>query len=717
MSNKKTGKETIPLFDQESSNETISFEDIFDQNKTSEKHNVTLSSFDDIEPDDSTQIKPPRRDKHVPKEMLGEGGMGRVYSAEEPLLHREVAIKTMKKRTTPQSTYWKRFMREAQITAQLSHPAIVPVYGLDFDDEHQPFLIMKKLEGKTLTEYIEICQNKPDNDEYFGTKARIERLIHVCSAISYAHNHGVIHRDLKPDNIMVGAFDEMIVMDWGTARVASEKNDTDTEPMLESDVSLQTIHGVLIGTPVYMSPEQAKGESDRVDASSDLFALGMILYELIELKAGRKGRKLSVVLEQAISRNPLSYSDKTPAIVQSIINKATAYEIEDRYPTVAAFAQDLRLYIRGEPVESHPENILKRSWRVISKNPLIPVGAMSALLLCISILTIYSLQNNLHHQTALREKQEITATLIDTASKEARLIDNMLGSVLLRLNGLTKATSLLYGTSTSESCVFAKDIAQLPDAQRDPNFGKHDISLTYASCFVAKENPSKDIKKGINLGPLLQSDFLSIGYTLQESNDQKDIDSKIKWMYIGTESGVLINYPGLSFFPDEYDPRKRPWYISGKKNLKPTCSNPYPDSSGTGYLLPCNQRIETPNGMFIGVAGIDLDLDEVIEVIQEYKGFLLNEDFEIMLQSSDHGEKISSEEAIKENMEKNRIALDDPILLSELQNKSLNGVFYNKKNATTYTYTRLHFAPWTLVLEFDQEAMESFIKAKKRHRK
>ena len=101
--------------------------------------------------------------------------------------------------------------------------------------------------------------------------------------MSYAHNHGVIHRDLKPDNIMVGAFDEMIVMDWGTARVEAEDQESDSELVLESDVSLKTMHGSLIGTPRYMSPEQAKGDSDQVNASSDLFALGMILYELIEL--------------------------------------------------------------------------------------------------------------------------------------------------------------------------------------------------------------------------------------------------------------------------------------------------------------------------------------------------------------------------------------------------------------------------------------------------
>ena len=714
MSHKKTGKETIPLFEQESSNETLSVEGLFNDETAPEKQKVTLSFVDNFDTEEQTKIQEPYRKKHVPKDVLGEGGMGRVYSAEEPLLHREVAIKTMLKRTTPQSAYWKRFMREAQITAQLSHPAIVPIYGLDFDDEQQPFLIMKKIEGRTLSEYIEACSQNESNEERFGIKARIERLIHVCSAMSYAHNHGVIHRDLKPDNIMVGAFDEMIVMDWGTARVESEDQESDSELVLESDVSLKTMHGSLIGTPRYMSPEQAKGDSDQVNTSSDLFALGMILYELIELRPGREGTNLYNVLSRAMSRKPLSYSERTPAILQSIINKATAYDIDNRYPSVAEFAQDLRLYIRGEPVDAHPENILRRSWRFLSKNPLIPLGALFLLLLCISLLTIYSLRNNLNHQTELRENQEVTAALIDTVSKEARLIDNMLGSVLLRLNGLTKATSLLYSRETSQECVFSKDIPQLPDAQKDAMFGKHFISLSHASCFVAKENQTEDVELGVQLGPLLREDFLSIGYTLEENDDQKDVDSKIKWMYIGTESGVLVNYPGLSFFPDEYDPRKRPWYRYGKDNIKPVCSNPYPDSGGTGYLLPCNQRIEGPDGTFIGVAGIDLDLDEVIEVIQEYKGFLLNEELEIMLQSSDKGEKISSEDAIRENMEKERLKLNDAFLLDELKKKSLNGVLYNKQNTTTYTYTRLHFAPWTLVLEFDQEAMKSFIETKRK---
>lgn len=714
MSKKKDGKETIPLFGPEpTANQTLSLEGLFDHVEESIHQDVTISYLDTFEDEEPTKVQKNYRKKHVPKDILGEGGMGRVYSAEEPLLLREVAIKTMLKRATPQSAYWKRFMREAQITAQLSHPAIVPVYGLDFNEENQPFLIMKKIEGKTLTEYIEACRKHDEDNELFGIKARIERLIHVCSAMSYAHNHGVIHRDLKPDNIMVGAFDEMIVMDWGTARVESEKEDIPPDVLLESDVSLKTIHGALIGTPLYMSPEQAKGDSDLVDASSDQFALGMILFELIELKPGRNGKKLTEVLAQAISKKELSYSDKTPLVIQSIINKATAYENEDRYTNVADFAQDLRLYIRGEPVEAHPENLLKRSWRTLSKHPVLSVGAIFSLLLCTSLLIIYSLSNNLSHQKEIQYQQEMTATLIDTVSTEGRIIDNMLSHILLRLNGLTKAASLKYKEKNSTPCVLSEDIPKNSNAMKLAQFANHYISLTQASCFVAKENPSDEVQLGLDLGVLLLPDFQSVGYTIQESDDQENIDSKIQWMYIGTESGVLINYPGLSFFPESYDPRKRPWYGEGKNAIAPKCSNPYPDASGSGYLLPCIQRIETPKGEFVGVAGIDLELDEVIEVIQEYKGFILNEQYEVMLQSSDRGAKISSEEAIRENMEKKRFSLNNKEFLKELKRNHINGVFYNNSTKTRYAYTRLQFAPWTLVLEFHPQSIRTLMSKKR----
>ena len=714
MSSKKDGKETIPLFGQEpSANHTLPLEGLFDHTEESINQDVTISYFDRFTEEEPTKIKETYRKKHVPKDVLGEGGMGRVYSAEEPLLHREVAIKTMLKRTTPQSAYWKRFMREAQITAQLAHPAIVPIYGLDFNEENQPFLIMKKIEGNTLTEYIEACKQHDEDDELFGIKARIERLIHVCSAMNYAHNHGVIHRDLKPDNIMVGAFDEMIVMDWGTARVESEKDDIPPELMLESDISLKTMHGALIGTPVYMSPEQAKGESDRVGSSSDLFALGMILFELIELKPGRSGKNLTAVLSQAISRKALSYSDRTPPVIQSIINKATAYDIEDRYVNVSEFAQDLRLYIRGEPVDAHPENLIQKSWRALHKHPVLSLGTLFSLLLCTSFLIIYSLSNNLSHQKEIQYQQEMTAALLDTVSSEARLIDNMLSHILLRLNGLTKAASLKYGEPVSSSCLLSKEIKTHSSAMKLSRFANHYISLEYASCFLAKNNQTGDLQKGVDLGVLLIPDFQSIGYTIQESDDQKNIDSKIQWMYIGTESGVIINYPGLSFFPESYDPRKRPWYGDGKDAIAPKCSNPYPDASGSGYLLPCIQRIETPKKEFVGVAGIDLELDEVIEIIQEYKGFILNEQLEVMLESSDHGIEISSEEAIRENMEKERTSLDNPLFLEELRKNHINGVFYNTQNNTKYAYARLQFAPWTLVLEFDEQSIATIVKNKK----
>ncbi|MEC7984824.1 MAG: cache domain-containing protein, partial [Myxococcota bacterium] len=149
--------------------------------------------------------------------------------------------------------------------------------------------------------------------------------------------------------------------------------------------------------------------------------------------------------------------------------------------------------------------------------------------------------------------------------------------------------------------------------------------------------------------------------------------------------------------------RKRPWYVSGKNYDEPTCGNPYPDASGTVYLLPCNQAIRNATGQLIGVAGIDMALDEVINIMQDQKGYMLNAQLEIMLQSADEGQKLSSDEALKDNQEKTRILFQDELLLNELKREKSSGVVFNRSKRISYAYAKLQFAPWTLVLEISDD--------------
>ena len=694
---KKESKETIPLFDNpQGENQTVFLDDLDESDNHNKK--ITLSFLDDMIQDGEQEKSLLEQNKHILKEILGEGGMGRVYVAEEPLLRREVAIKTMLRKTTPKSAYWKRFMREAQITAQLSHPSIVPVYGLHFDENHQPCLVMKKIEGKTLEEYIAYCKDNSDHED-FGIKDRIDIMLHICSAISYAHSYGVIHRDLKPENIMVGSFDEILVMDWGTARILNEE-EIDTKDILISDVSVHTVYGALIGTPLYMSPEQASGENDQIGPAADTFALGMMLFEMMEFVPGRQGKSLAKILQNSISATPLKYSQKTPPVLRSIINKATQKNIEDRYSSVDEFAHDLRRYNHGEEVLVHPENVFRRLWRWVFRHPLVFLSGFLGLLLMSLVLVIYSLQDNLSSQKNLQVQQKRTAELIDMVSTKERRIDHILSHTRMQLNALTNIVLLKYGQSMSGDCILPKEVESRPGAKKMDRYASLFVSLEESSCIPAASNLGPNIDQEYDLGLLLQEDFFAMRQSLKDNNKTREM---IHWLYIGTEQGLLINYPAISFFPEDYDPRKRPWYISGKEFDEPTCGNPYPDASGSGYLLPCNQAIKTKEGKLIGVSGIDMSLDEVINIMQGQKGYMLNENFEIMLQSSDQGQKISPEDAMKDNQEKTRNLFQDQVLLEELRRGKSNGViFYTNKNYS-YVYAKLQFAPWTLVLEIPDD--------------
>ena len=695
---KQESKETIPLFDHPKiDRKTLSFDDL---DTAKEERKITLSFFDDLIDEEKEESKKslPAQNKHILKEILGEGGMGRVYVAEEPLLKREVAIKTMLRKTTPKSAYWKRFMREAQITAQLSHPSIVSVYGLHFDEDSQPCLVMKKIEGKTLESYIVACQKNPD-EERFGIKTRVDRMLHVCAAISYAHSYGVIHRDLKPENIMVGSFDEIVVMDWGTARILTEKEESEHE-YLESDVSIHTVYGSLIGTPLYMSPEQASGENDMVGAPSDIFSLGMILYELFEFESGRKGKNITEILQNCIAGTPLVFTQKTPPALRSIIEKATQKDIVDRYSSVEALAHDLRNYNHGKEISVHPENMFLRIWRWLFRNPLVSLAVIFSSLLLSLVMVIYSLQSNLSHQQEIRRQQDRTAELIDLVSSKERRIDHILSHTRMQLNALTRIVVLKYGKQPKGTCMHPNDVSKNPNAEELERYAPHLVVLQESCCIPAPSNIGSNIDKEYDLGIVLQSDFDMMRQSLKDDSETREI---IQWLYIGTEEGLLINYPALSFFPDDYDPRKRPWYISGKNFEEPTCGNPYPDASGTGYLLPCNQAIKTKEGTLLGVSGIDMSLDEVIDIMQGHKGYMLNENLEIMLQSSDQGQRLSPEDAMKNNREKTRKLFQDQKLRTELQKGKTSGVVFNSKKGFAYVYAKLQFAPWTLVLEIPDD--------------
>ena len=238
------------------------------------------------------------------KGKIGQGGMSVIRNAVDKNLLRTSAIKMIHPEMSLDVNTRRRMIEEAQITAQLDHPNILPVHELGVMSDGRLFFTMKVVEGKTLTEILQAQDySRRDEKELFD---QLQHFIKACDAVAFAHNHGVIHRDLKPDNIMIGDFGEVYLMDWGISRPKS-KPDREEEPPEPRPGKYRyrssTERGKYIGTPHYMSPEQAAGEHDATDERSDIFSLGAILYEILTKEPPYRGNSTIEVLVKAAERD------------------------------------------------------------------------------------------------------------------------------------------------------------------------------------------------------------------------------------------------------------------------------------------------------------------------------------------------------------------------------------------------------------------------------
>lgn len=286
---------------------------------------------------------------------LARGGMGTVYLAEDTELNRQVAIKVL---NSPDVTtdLKERMIREAQIVARLEHPGIVPVHDVGVLPAGRVFYAMKYVRGRRLDEYAAQTDSIRD---------RLRKFQAACDAVAFAHAHGVIHRDLKPQNIMIGSFGEVLVLDWGVAKilrrvepVGVSEADTLMLPGHNRKLDNATDHtsdGTIIGTRHYMSPEQARGEIDRLDERSDVYSLGAVLYFLLTNQSPANAR-------------PRTVNAKISKPAEAICLKAMSPESEGRYATAAELSQDIGKLLDAEPVAAYRENVFEKAGRWAGKN-------------------------------------------------------------------------------------------------------------------------------------------------------------------------------------------------------------------------------------------------------------------------------------------------------------------------------------------------------------
>ncbi|MCL4730916.1 MAG: serine/threonine protein kinase, partial [Planctomycetes bacterium] len=247
---------------------------------------------------------------------IARGGMGKVIEVEDNDLRRSVALKVLRKEMLDRKDLVERFLEEAQITGQLEHPNIVPVHEIGVDGRGNLYFTMKLVEGEDLSSILKrMRKNDPGADKAYPLARLIDIFIKICEGIAFAHSKGVIHRDLKPANVMVGRFGEVQIMDWGVAKIVGRKEDTHDRLVVsdrQQDDANRTMAGSILGTPSYMSPEQARGEVNYMGPTSDIFSLGVILYELLALKTPWTAQTSAQVLDQVKNYNPDPPSKMAP---------------------------------------------------------------------------------------------------------------------------------------------------------------------------------------------------------------------------------------------------------------------------------------------------------------------------------------------------------------------------------------------------------------------
>ena len=297
--------------------------------------------------------------RYQPHEMLGAGGMGEVRLHVDRRIGRRVARKTLRAENEA-ALARRRFLREARIQGQLEHPAIVPVYDLDIEEDGRPYFTMKRVHGSTLQEIFEgLRAGDPETTRRYTVRRLLAAFAQICLAVHYAHTRNVLHRDLKPSNIMFGSYGEVYVLDWGVARVMGEPEEAfgaDEPPASSADVVVGasgalTVHGAIVGSLGYMAPEQIFGRPSELDARADIYALGAMLFEILTQTKLRDGRDLAAVIQEVRSSAAVRPSDRAanvPPELDALCAHCVALDPDDRPDSARELSEAVEHYLDGD---------------------------------------------------------------------------------------------------------------------------------------------------------------------------------------------------------------------------------------------------------------------------------------------------------------------------------------------------------------------------------
>jgi serine/threonine-protein kinase len=579
--------------------------------------------------------------------LLGKGAMGEVHIAREPSLNRNVAVKRMDPAVARDPDLSARFLTEAQITAQLDHPGIVPVYAFEVRGDGTREYAMKMIRGRTLEEVIEETRAALDArrklDEHHSLRTRLDLFLQVCNAMAYAHDRGVIHRDLKPENVMVGAFHEVIVMDWGIGKVIGTP-ELIPASAVEEGKATETQVGIIIGTPQYMSPEQAEGLNDELEGRSDLYSLGLILYELVCLKPARVGGtpyEMIFAAQKGVLEPVRPYTSLAPVPreLRAIIGRATILDRERRYSDVAALADDIRRFLADREVLASRDTVLQRAQRWISHHRELTLAGILGLVLLLVLVAVVSVGGGLaalevDRRAAARREAAIGAYVAEVSSQASHM-DTQFRRFEGLVEGLAFSAEHALTHDPPRVAYYLQDGFDDPDRQ-PPDLLASDIYVDPISFGF----PDTTLAPGVNesaarrrilqlnaLTPRLRDVLLrGRGAELLELSSEQQARMLVAgripvvWAYVATEDGLMVGIPGQGLYEDDYDPREMEWYQWAREQRTPAWSTAGVDESDWGLLMTCARALFDDEQRLLGVAALDLTYKYVVSELMEPEG-------------------------------------------------------------------------------------------------
>jgi serine/threonine-protein kinase len=595
-------------------------------------------------------VASPSRSRYSLLGLLGKGAMGEVHVARDEDLLRKVAYKHMVPGMAGSRALAARFFSEIQVTAQLDHPNIVPIYGLEVTAEHALGYSMKLVQGQTLAHLLEEARTEVRTTggrrERRQLTTRLEVFLKVCDAMAYAHSKGVLHRDLKPENVMVGRYHEVYVMDWGICRLMGSRDPQADKLEGEAAAAVSnptdsTQYGAILGTPAYMSPEQAAGLNPELDGRSDLYALGVILHEVVSLRGAVTGRTLEETLARARrgERDPLVHihpRGRIPRELGAIVDKATALRPEDRYNSVAALAEDVRRFLGHEAVRALPDNAVAAAARFLARHRVATLAAMVVLGAVGAGATIAVLAHEGRALARAKLHEERLQALTTAVVDQSHAIDSHFYRNAALLAGMAGRAAEIVGHPRPASAAptyldqdFEAGGHVPPDLAHSSFYGRA-VSLASPVVKLAPGVDRATVEADIALAPALapamaqvvlatagDDTALSLGDTFDHVRDE---GAPLMRAFVSLASGVHFSYPGMGGFPPEYDGRKRPKYALAAHTGGIKWGNPYPDQFGHGLLLPMATSLHDEDGRFLGVAGADTSFQYISDRLLAIRG-------------------------------------------------------------------------------------------------